>query len=95
MAFYTVKGKVTSLNSYMSPQEQIVNGDGTPCNTEYSSSVCYTVQAPDIDGSYGNNADGVFFFTTEGAYVEWKGDYMMADQPLQLQTQPELIRTIK
>lgn len=36
-----------------------------------------------------------YIFTTEGAYVEWKGDYMMSDQPLKLTTQPELVRQIK
>ena len=41
------------------------------------------------------NTDGIFFFTTEGAYVEWKGDYMMSDQPLKLTTTPELVREIK
>ena len=39
--------------------------------------------------------NGIFFFTTEGAYVEWVGDYMMSDQPLKLTTQPELVREIK
>ncbi len=94
MAFYTVKGKVSSLNSFMSPQEQLVKYNGSPCDFNHSSE-CYAASAPDIDGSYGVNVDGIFFFTTEGAYVEWKGDYMMSDQPLQLSTQPELIRTIK
>lgn len=93
MAFYTVKGKVTSLNSYMTPQEQIVDGDGNKCYG--SASGCVTVQAPDVDGSYGTNSDGVFFFTTEGAYVEWKGDYMMSDEALKLSTTPELVRNIK
>ena len=93
MAFYTVKGKVSSLNSYMSPQTQIVQGDGTSC--WQGNTGCYTVQAPDIDGSYGVNTDGIFFFTTSGAYVEWKGDYMMADQPLNLFTPPEMVQTVK
>lgn len=96
MAFYTVKGKVSSLNSFMSPQEQIVLGNGSPCKEGFTNYPdCYVTSAPDIDGSYGQNVDGIFFFTTEGAYVEWKGDYMMSDQPLQLSTQPELVRTIK
>ncbi len=93
MAFYTVKGKVSSLNSYMSPQEEIVNGNGTPCNNYDSTYQCYVVQAP--DGSYGVNANGVFFFTTSGAYVEWTGEYMMADQPLNLSTPPELTMSVK
>ncbi len=103
MAFYTVRGKVSSLRSYMSPQEQIVNNRGIPCQQaargDYAGPSCggggYIVQAPDVDGSYGDNTDGVFFFTTDGAYVEWKGDYMMSDQPLKLTTPPELIREIK
>jgi hypothetical protein len=94
MAFYTVKGKVSSLKSYMVPQEKLINWDGSPCDTS-STGACYLVSAPDVDGSYGQNSDGIFFFTTDGAYVEWKGDYMMSDQPLQLSTPPELVRTIK
>lgn len=93
MAFYTVQGKVSSLRSYMVPTEKLVRGSGNPCNGNESN--CYVVGAPDIDGTYGENVSGIFFFTTEGAYVEWKGDYMMSDQPLKLSTQPELIREIK
>lgn len=103
MAFYTVKGKVSSLRSYMVPTEKLVNANGDTCSRGdeaggygYSDShQCYTINAPDIDGTYGENVSGIFFFTSEGAYVEWKGDYMMSDQPLKLTTQPELVREIK
>ncbi len=103
MAFYTIKGKVSSLNSYMTPEEQLVDGNGRPCSNDYigyssggyTYKPCYPVSSPDIDGAYGKNADGIFFFTTDGAYVEWQGDYMMSDQPLQLTTTPELVRNIK
>lgn len=93
MAFFTVKGKVSSLNSYMVPQDRIVRQNGGSCDSSAAS--CMVVEAPDLDGAYGKNADGIFFFTTEGAYVEWQGDYMMSDQPLKLSTQPELVREIK
>lgn len=96
MAFYTVKGKVSSLRSYMSPMQKVIRANGKACGDDYnSSSYCFVVDAPDIDGTYGENVEGVFFFTTDGAYVEWRGDYMMSDQPLRLTTQPELVRTIK
>ncbi len=101
MAFYPIKGKVVSIRSYMTPQEQIVSPYGEPCiNLRGASHNCwsgdgYITQAPDIDGTYGDNADAVFFFTTEGAYVEWAGEYMVSDQPLRLATQPELIREIE
>ena len=93
MAFYTVKGKVSSLNSYMSPTDRIMGGKGEPC--KWNDGSCYVVEAPDIDGTYGENVHGIFFFTTEDAYVEWNGNYMMSDQPLKLTTPPELVRTIK
>ena len=82
MTFYTVKGKVSSLNSYLSPLDKIING--------------VVVSAPDIDGAYGENVDGIFFFTADsGAYVEWKGDYLVSDQPLKLSTPVELIRMVE
>lgn len=96
MSFYTVKGKVSSLRSYMVPSDKIVNSYGQACSDNYG---CggdgYVVDAPDIDGTYGENANGIFFFTTDGVYVEWNGEYMVSDQPLKLTTQPELIREIK
>lgn len=100
MAFYPVKGKVSSLNSYLTPLDKIVNYRGEPCSNGFDNNTasCSTpliVSAPDIDGAYGQNANGIFFFTTEGAYVEWSGDYMVSSQPLKLQTAPELVREIK
>jgi hypothetical protein len=89
MAFYTIKGKVSSVNSQITNPEQIKKG------WNGSSSWAVTLPSPAEDGSYGTNGDAVFFFTTENAYVEWAGDYMLADQPLKLTTQPELVREIK
>lgn len=98
MAFYSVKGQVVSLRSYLTPMENIVTSKGVPCSTinvRCSSGDGYVVQTADVDGTYGDNVDGVFFFTTDGAYVEWRGDYMVSDQPLKLSTPAELIREIK
>jgi prepilin-type N-terminal cleavage/methylation domain-containing protein len=93
MAFYTITGKISNVSAYLVPQEQLVYGDGQKCSSW--SSDCYIVQAPDIDGAYGTNGEGIFFFTTEGAYVEWKGDYMLSDQPLRISTPVELVREVK
>jgi len=82
MAFYTVKGSVESKRSYLSPVWR-------PYDPDYPQSP--VVDAPDVDGTYGENADSIFFFTTDGVYVEWKGDYMWVDQPLKLTTPPELL----
>lgn len=95
MSFYTVQGKVSSVNSYLTPMERLINNKGETCNGWNDSGGCYPVEAPDLDGSYGTNGDAIFFFTTEGVYVEWNGEYMVADQPLKMATQPELVREIQ
>ena len=85
MAFYPIKGKVSSVNSQITNPMQIVG--------KYDNRV--VIPSPAEDGSYGTNGDSIFFFTVEGVYVEWKGDYLLADQPLQLSTPPELVRQIE
>jgi hypothetical protein len=80
MAFYPVDGKVTSLNAYMTAAERVTaNGP---------------IELPDLDGAYGQNPDGVFFFTPDDAYVEWKGDYMWSDLCLPLSEQPVMMTEV-
>lgn len=71
---FTVDGKVTSLNSYLTPDSEYY---------EYScgSSCTKNKWLPDIDGSYGSNDNGIFFFTTDGKYIEWTGTYLYSDIP--------------
>jgi len=89
MAFYTVKGKITSGSKRLTASERFVDpsGDGT--------ATLYSTEAPELDGTYGHSSDYIFFWTTDGVYVQWNGEYMLADQPLKLTTQPELVREIK
>ena len=94
MAEYVAKGKVSSVNSKLTTQEQVVE---SPFFDDYNGAggnAGLVVESPDLDGSYGTNGDAIFFFTTDGAYVEWAGEYMVSDYPLQLTTPPELIREI-
>lgn len=87
MAFYSVKGKVSSVNSQVTNPDQVVEAD-----FDHNLAV---IASPAEDGSYGTNGDGIFFFTTDGTYVEWNGEYMLCDKPLKLSTPPELVRNIK
>lgn len=66
---FTVDGKVTSLNSFLTP------------DSEHYSSERTLDWLPDVDGSYGENDNGIFFFTTDGKYVEWTGTYIYSDIP--------------
>lgn len=91
IAFYPVRGKVTSLNAYLSGDEQIVND---PNGSVDAGSV--TLEMPDFDGAYGKNVDGSFFFTADtNAYVEWTGTYLWSDQCLRPSQQPLMVRQVQ
>jgi hypothetical protein len=93
VASYVTKGKVTSLNSYLTGSQTLINRFGNVCGAENSD--CWAVESPDYDGSYGENPQGIFFFTDTGAMVEWSGTYIWTDQPLSVKTPVSLVREIK
>ena len=69
---FVVDGKVSSLNSYLTPDSE-----------KYSSQ--YAVEwLADVDGSYGENDNGIFFFTPNGNYIEWTGEYLYSDIPFEV-----------
>ncbi len=72
---FVVDGKVSSLNSYLTPDseyyELVYGGDFTKTNKWLA----------DVDGTYGENDSGIFFFTPDGKYVEWTGEYLYSDIP--------------
>ena len=67
---FTVDGKVSSLNSFLTP------------DTRYNPSGNWLA---DVDGSYGENDNGIFFFTIDGKYVEWSGIYLYSDIPFEVE----------
>lgn len=71
---FIVDGKVSSLNSYLTP------------DSEKYSSKYETDWIADIDGSYGKNDNGIFFFTPDGKYIEWTGIYLYSDIPFEVDT---------
>lgn len=76
---FTVDGKVSSLNSFLTPDseyyEYIPSGDFSGKNHWLA----------DVDGSYGENDNGIFFFTPDGKYVEWSGIYLYSDIPFEVE----------
>lgn len=74
---FVVDGKVSSLNSFLTPDsmyyeaigDYVANGKANQENE----------WLPDVDGSYGENDAGIFFFTTDGKYIEWTGTYLYSD----------------
>lgn len=75
---YIVDGKVSSLNSYLTPDSlyyEIATGG------EYAKTY-FNEWLADIDGTYGQNDNGIFFFTPDGHYHEWTGLYHYSDVPI-------------
>lgn len=85
---FIVDGKVSSLNSFLTPDSEYYEKD-----ISYSSGINDATWAdrysnkwlPDIDGSYGENDTGIFFFTPDGKYVEWTGIYLYSDIPFEIE----------
>lgn len=71
---FVVDGKVTSLNSYLTPDSEYYEHSS-------GSSAVYNKWLADVDGSYGANDSGIFFFTTDGQYIEFSGLYLYSDIP--------------
>ena len=71
---FVVDGKVSSLNSYLTPDSEYYEFNG-------SSSSHRNRWLADVDGSYGSNDNGIFFFTPDGKYLEWTGTYLYSDIP--------------
>lgn len=78
VAQFDVAGKVSSLNSMLTPSSLADEINDCTDGTDFSC-VQDNVWLADVDGSYGVNAEGVFFFTPEGRYVEWAGEYIYTD----------------
>lgn len=81
---FTVDGKVSSLNSFLTPDSEYyeING-GSSVDNDGNRSVKNRWLA-DVDGSYGENDNGIFFFTPDGKYVEWSGIYLYSDIPFEV-----------
>lgn len=76
---FVVDGKVSSLNSFLTPgsvDEAYGNGSGGYTTV--------TTEMADVDGSYGENDSGIFFFTPDGKYIEWTGTYLYSDIPFEV-----------
>ena len=78
---FIVDGKVSSLNSFLTPDseyyEKIVAGS-------FVSEKNQNKWLADVDGSYGENDNGIFFFTTDGKYIEFTGTYLYSDIPFEV-----------
>lgn len=88
---FIVDGKISSLNSFLTPDSEYYeknisySSDSSESNPNIKSVDKYSNKwLPDVDGSYGSNDNGIFFFTPDGKYVEWSGTYLYSDIPFEV-----------
>jgi len=96
VGYYVAQGKVSSVNSKLTNDKQIVkvegarfdggNGAGGANGANYK-----VVESPQMDGSYGSNGEAIFFFTTSGEYVESSLDYVVSEEPKNIQDEVILV----
>ena len=97
VAYYTAQGKVSSVNSKLTNDKQIVATNECLDKTHKDGhGACFeTVESPQMDGSYGENGDAIFFFTAgDGSYVEWNGLYVVSEEPKNIQSEVTLVETV-
>lgn len=75
---FIVDGKVSSLNSFLTPDSEYYEQEYGSNGYSYGDG---NEWLPDVDGSYGENDNGIFFFTPDGKYIEWTGTYLYSDIP--------------
>ena len=79
---FVVDGKVSSLNSFLTPDSEAYEiGGETTDSAIYYNGTEENDWLADVDGSYGENDNGIFFFTPDGKYIEWTGTYLYSDIP--------------
>lgn len=91
VSYFPIKGKVSSVNSALSAPEQVVDDP----NTYHESGGSVVLSSPQEDGSYGTNGDAIFFFLTDGTYMEWNGRYFLSDNPVKLAVEPVMTYEVK
>jgi len=91
VSYFTARGKVSSVNSKLTNPQQFVGCDRDGGSGRYEDCV---VDAPQLDGSYGTNGNGKFFFDTSGAYIETNMEYIVSERPLNIRTPPVIETTV-
>ena len=78
---FVVDGKVSSLNSFLSPDSEWYGQEYWGDGDSYDGANDWLA---DVDGSYGENDNGIFFFDVRGNYIEWTGTYLYTDIPMEI-----------
>lgn len=83
-----VKGKITSSSKRLTSPIQYYDVDkGEWSGTELN-------QSPSDEGTWGSSDPYVYFWTTDGQYVQWNGKYLYSDKPFRTKVEPLVVKGI-
>lgn len=88
VAYYGVSGKITSGGKRLTDKQRLVK-----CRRGQYNGHC-VVDAPSDEGTHGSSSPYVFFWTTEGQYVQWNGKYLYSDKPFRLTVDPIVVSVV-
>lgn len=85
VVMYTgVKGKITSSGKRLTvPVQKYKIDRGANYGTTLG-------PAPSDEGTWGSSSPYIYFWTTNGQYIQWSGKYLYSDQPFRLSAEPLL-----
>ena len=86
VASYVIDGKPTSSGKRLSRPWDMVR-----CDTGGGVGGDCVVEAPSDEGLWGSSSPYIYFFTAQGVYVQWSGNYVYQDQPIRLTEKPLII----
>ena len=52
------------------------------------------LKTPSDEGTWGNSNPYIYFWTTNGQYIQWNGKYLYSDKPFRLKVEP-IVMSIK
>jgi hypothetical protein len=92
--YMSVKGKITSGGKRLTRTEQVACVPLVGDNGTISSECQYEkVAAPSDEGTYGSSGEYIYFWNTEGQYIQWNGKYLYSDKPFRTRIEPLVIAT--
>jgi hypothetical protein len=81
-----VTGKITSGSKRLTSPERLQSCDG---GTDIRDCV---MGATSDEGTYGSSGEYVYFWTTDGQYIQWNGKYLYSDKPFRTRIEPLVLR---
>lgn len=84
-ASFTIKGQVSGESTQItSPSRNVCNYDDS---NNGSSVACSVLPQPDLTGTYlSPNSSEDFAYLTDGALIQWSGNFITSDQPFHITT---------